>query len=144
MNKYTNKMKSTCPTRIPTQGGPTRPYSTTHVGPHVGSKRVRVGFVRVHFGSTRLFGYQIVDIGNTKWLRWGSRLTKGPNANGFAFWWYIGFRLSTHPFIHLSHRTRITPSSIRVSVSSKDCITDRGLGIWVYIGINNPCLRNKN
>ena len=41
--------------------------------------------VGVRVGSVRLFRYQHVGMPNTKWLRWGSKTKRGPNANGFAF-----------------------------------------------------------
>ena len=41
--------------------------------------------------SARVFGYQLVGIGNAKCWCWGSKLTRRPNATGFAFWWNIGF-----------------------------------------------------
>ena len=39
-----------------------------------------------------VFGYQHVGISNGKLWCWGSETTPGPNANGFASQWNIGFR----------------------------------------------------
>ena len=39
-----------------------------------------------------VFKYQHVSIPNTKLWHWGSKPTRGPNANGFASQWHIGFR----------------------------------------------------
>ena len=47
----------------------------------------------VHIGcntSFSIFRYQHVGIGNAKMWRWGSKTTRGPNANGFALQWNIG------------------------------------------------------
>ena len=38
-----------------------------------------------------VFRYQHVGIPNAKLWHWGSRQTPGPNANGFASQWNIGF-----------------------------------------------------
>ena len=51
-----------------------------------------------------VFRYQHVGIGNVKLWRWGSKPTRGPNANGFASQWIIGYRgivLFTDPFLDL-------------------------------------------
>ena len=50
--------------------------------------------VRVHIWSMMVFGYHFVGIANMKCSRWGSRTMQGPNTNGFAFGWNIGFRIS--------------------------------------------------
>ena len=41
-----------------------------------------------------VFGYQHVGIFNVKLWRWGSKPTRGPNANGFASQWNVGLRVS--------------------------------------------------
>ena len=40
-----------------------------------------------------VFRYQHVGIPSTKLWRWGSKAKAGPNANGFASQWNIGFNL---------------------------------------------------
>ena len=40
-----------------------------------------------------IFRYLHIGIGNAKLWHWGSKLTPGPNANGFASQWNIGFRV---------------------------------------------------
>ena len=42
-----------------------------------------------------VFRYQHGGIPNTKLWRWGSKPTPGPNANGFASQWNIGFKLES-------------------------------------------------
>ena len=41
--------------------------------------------------SFSVFRYQHVGIPNAKLWRWGSKQTQGPNVNGFASQWNIGF-----------------------------------------------------
>ena len=45
-----------------------------------------IGLVGVYIGSVRLFGYKHVGICKMKCSGLGSRPTRGPSANGFAFW----------------------------------------------------------
>ena len=57
-----------------------------------------VGSLVNHVGSARVFIYQHnqhAGIGNAKWSRWGSRLMRGPNINGFTFLWNIGLSYIT-------------------------------------------------
>ena len=61
-------------------------------GVGVWSAGVGVGSAGVGVGSARLFRYQHVGIPNAKRSRWGSGLTRGPNAKGFALQWNIGFK----------------------------------------------------
>ena len=42
-----------------------------------------------------VFRYQHVGMPNTKLWCWGSKPMPGPNANGFASQWNIGFRIET-------------------------------------------------
>ena len=53
----------------------------------VGNAKFRVGIG----GNSNfsIFRYQHVGIPNAKLWRWGSKLTRGPNANGFASQWNI-------------------------------------------------------
>ena len=39
------------------------------------------------------FRYQHVSIPNVKLWHWGSKPMPGPNANGFALWWNLGFKV---------------------------------------------------
>ena len=63
------------------------------------SAEVRVGSVGVHVESAILCGYQ--HAGTVYWQGkrpalggggGGARPTQDPHANGFAFWWNIGFK----------------------------------------------------
>ena len=40
-----------------------------------------------------VFRYQHVGIPNAKLWRWGSKPKRGPNTNGFASQWNIGFKV---------------------------------------------------
>ena len=75
----TQKMKCTWPTR------------EFYVGLWWGNTNfsVRVG------GNANLsvLRYQHVGIPNAKLWHWGSKPTRGPNTNGFALLWNIGFTL---------------------------------------------------
>ena len=44
------------------------------------------------------FRYQLVGVLNAK-LWWGSKPTPGPNVNGFASQWNIGFNYTTYLFV---------------------------------------------
>ena len=54
---------------------------------------LRVESTMLRVGSTSLFRYRHVGMGNAKRSRWGWYPTRGPNAKGFAFWWHIGFKV---------------------------------------------------
>ena len=57
----------------------------------------------------RAFRYQHVGIPNTKLWCWGSiKPTRGPNVNGFASQWNIGFTKTTK--VHLEFHSLITLS----------------------------------
>ena len=77
------------------------PYSTgnwvgigcqeTHATYIGGNTNFRFGFE----GNTNIsfFRYQHVVIPNTKLWHWGLKPMRGPNPNGFASQWNIGFRI---------------------------------------------------
>ena len=51
-----------------------------------------VGFALGPFGFVTVFRYQQIEyVGIPKLSRWGYEPMQAPNANGFAFWWNIGF-----------------------------------------------------
>ena len=56
-----------------------------------------LGLAKANF---RVFRYQHVGIGNAKLWRWGSKPMPGPNANGFASQWNIGYKV-LFSFLHL-------------------------------------------
>ena len=92
-------MKSTWPMPGPRVGDPTPPIF------HLLELEVGIGgnanfSVRVVGNANfSVFRYQHVGIPNTKLWRWGSKLTQGPNANGFASQWNIGCRFLRHRHI---------------------------------------------
>ena len=54
-----------------------------------------------------VFRYQHVGISNVKLWRWGSKPTRGPNANGFASQWNMGFkRTCVHSKLFLKSEIR--------------------------------------
>ena len=55
-----------------------------------GSVGVYIESLGVCIESVGYFRYQPVGIGSATCLHWGSYQTRGPNVNGFAFWWNIG------------------------------------------------------
>ena len=63
---------------------------------HIPPARVgfRIELVGVRVWSTRVFKYQHVHIGNTKWSQWESCPMRVLYANGFTFLWNIGLSLS--------------------------------------------------
>ena len=78
----TNNMKSTWPTPVPRVGDSTPPiFHLLVLGVGVGGN-----------ANFSVFRYQHVRISNEKLWHWGSEPTRGPNANGFASQWKIGFR----------------------------------------------------
>ena len=89
----TNNMKCTCPTPAPHIGDP-KPFIfyVLALGVCVGSN---VNF-SIGVGHDENFGicrYQHVGIPNAKLWHWGSKPTRGQNANGFASQWNIGLNL---------------------------------------------------
>ena len=84
-------MKSTCPMPAPRVGDPMPPiFHLLALGVGVGSNFS----VRVEGNANfSVFRYQHVGIPNAKLWRCVSKPTRGPNANGFASQWNIGFRL---------------------------------------------------
>ena len=87
-------MKSTWPAPVPRVGDPIPPiFHLRMSGVGVGGNTnfsVRVGG-NANFS---VFRYQHVGIPNVKFWSWGSKPTQGPNANGFASQWNIGFTVS--------------------------------------------------
>ena len=76
----TNNMKSRWPTPAPCVGDPTPPiFHLLALGVGVGGN-----------ANFSVFRYQYVGITNAKLWRWGSKPTRGPNANGFVSQWNIG------------------------------------------------------
>ena len=94
----TKNVKCTWPTPALCAGDPTPPiFHLLSLGVGVGGNtnvNVRVG-ANANFS---VFRYQHVGIPNAKLCRLGSKATPGPNANGFASQWNIGFRSSTCTF----------------------------------------------
>ena len=77
----TNNMKSTWPTQKNCIGDPTLPiFHLLTLGVGIGGN-----------ASFSAFRYQHVGIPNAKLWRWGCEPSPGPNANGFALHWDIGF-----------------------------------------------------
>ena len=76
-------MKCTWLTREFCIGDPTQPIF------HLFTLRVGVG----GDANFSVFRYQHVGIPNAKLWHWGSKPTRGPNANGFASQWNVGLTL---------------------------------------------------
>ena len=90
-------------------------------------RRMCKGLHRVYKASCRVFRYQHVGIGNTKWWRWGYKPTRRPNTNGFALQWNIG--LNCHAYDQSIRHMRVS-------------VTVRIPGSWRYLtgGWREVCL----
>ena len=120
-------MKYTCPKPAPRVGDLTSPiFHRLALGVGVGNANfsVCVGG-NANFS---VFRYQHFGIPSAKLWRWGSKLMRGPNANGFASQWNIGFRLLWHSnklpnmpcfMAHCSISRHLSVCSILVT---RDCI----------------------
>ena len=53
---------------------------------------VSVGCAGVWVGCAEVIRYQDVGISNAKSWHWVSKPMRGPNINGFVFWWNIGLK----------------------------------------------------
>ena len=116
-------MTSTWPTREFFIGDPTPPII------HLLALGVGVG----GNANFRVFRYQHVGIGNAKLWRWGSKPTRGPNANGFALQWNTGYSLIYH------NRSYSLIYNIRID-ANKNILTPLGLrfylvNVWSYTGL---------
>ena len=87
-------MKSTCPTPAPRVGDLTPPiFHLLALGVGVGGN----ANFSVHVGGNAnfsVFRYKHAGIPNVKLWCWGSKPMRGPNVNGFASQWNIGFMVT--------------------------------------------------
>ena len=86
-------MKCTCPTQTQPLRSQRKLYSTGSCWGFCWVLLAGVGHYRLalggRVGSSRVFGYQHVGIGNANPSRWGSYPSLRPNVSGFALQWNI-------------------------------------------------------